>query len=236
MTDLLGDIDGGEVQIDDVLVHGKDQAQHDNRLNQVLNGLAESKITLNKVKCEFSVSKVKVLGHIVSSEGIAADPDFADHLASKTKPLRELLRKKNTLVWGQLQDQAFTEIKEALTTAPILALYDPNRETKVNADASSYRIGGVVMQQQDNGDWKPISYVSRALSPVECRYSQVEKNVWHSKRSFIVRLHRGLSNSKEIVFGLHRMLGHEKSKASASRANKKSRSVRTGLQLEGFIG
>ena len=139
-----------------MLVHGKDQAQHDNRLNQVLNRLTESKITLNKVKCEFSVSKVKVLGHIVSSEGIAADPEkieairnlaiprnvaevrrflgmvsnvskFADHLASKTKPLRELLKKKNTWVWGQPQDQAFTEIKEALTTAPILALYDPKR-------------------------------------------------------------------------------------------------------------
>ena len=72
MTDLLGDIDGVQVQIDDVLVHGKDQTQHDNRLNQVLNRLAESKITLNKVKCGFSVSNVKVLGHNASSEGIAA--------------------------------------------------------------------------------------------------------------------------------------------------------------------
>ena len=94
---------------------------------------------------------------------------------AETKPLRELLKKENTWVWGQPQDQAFTEIKEALTTAPILALYDPYRETKVNADASSYGIGGVVMQQQDNGDWKPISYVSRALSPAECRYSRDKK-------------------------------------------------------------
>ena len=50
-----------------------------------------------------------------------------------------------------------------------------------------YGIGGVVMQQQDNGDWKPISYVSRALSPVECWYSQVEKGclafVWACERS-----------------------------------------------------
>ena len=60
----LGDIDGVEVQIDDVLVHGRDQVQHEDRLDQILNRLAEFKITLNKVKCEFSVSKVKVLGHI----------------------------------------------------------------------------------------------------------------------------------------------------------------------------
>ena len=75
MTDLLDDINGAEVQIDNVLVHCRDHLQHSNKLHRVLNRLAESKITLNKVKCEFSVSKVKVLGHIVSSEGIVADPE-----------------------------------------------------------------------------------------------------------------------------------------------------------------
>ena len=145
MTDLLSDIDGVEVQIDDVLVHSRDQVQHDNRLHQVMNRLAESKITLNKVKCEFSVSKVKVLGHILSSEGIPADPEKIETIRNlaaprnvvevrsflgninhvlktcrPSKPLKELLKKKNTWVWRQPQDQAFTEIKEALTTAPIL--------------------------------------------------------------------------------------------------------------------
>ena len=85
------------------------------------------------------------------------------------------MKKKNTWVWGQPQDQAFTEIKEALTTALILALYDPNREIKVKVDASSCGTGDVVMLQQDNGDWQAISYVSRVLSPVESRYSQAEK-------------------------------------------------------------
>ena len=86
MTDLLGDIDGVEVQIDDLLVHCRDQAQHDNRLHQVLTRLAESKITLNKVKCEFSVSKVKVIGHIVSSEGIAADPEKIEAIRNLATP------------------------------------------------------------------------------------------------------------------------------------------------------
>ena len=86
---------------------------------------------------------------------------FAIHLASKTKPLRELLKKKNTGHWGQPQEQAFREIKEMMS-ATILAIYDPNKDTKVNADASSYGIGDV-MQKKENGIWKPNSYISRAL-------------------------------------------------------------------------
>ena len=46
-----------------------------------------------------------------------------------------------------------------MTSAPILALYHPNKDTEVNADASSYGIGGVVMQKQEDGIWKLISYV-----------------------------------------------------------------------------
>ena len=71
-----------------MLVHGRDQVQHDDRLHQVLHRSAEFKITLNKVKCEFSVSKVKVLGHIVSSEGIAADQE-------KTEAIRNLVTPGN---------------------------------------------------------------------------------------------------------------------------------------------
>ena len=74
-----------------------------------------------------------------------------------------------------------------MTSAPILALYDPNKDTKVNADASSDGIGGVVMQKQEDRIWKTISYVSRVLSPVECRYSQVEREclafAWTCERS-----------------------------------------------------
>ena len=86
MTDPLGDIDGVEVQIDGVLVHGRDQVQHDDRLHQVLNSLAESKITLNKVKYEFSVSEMKVLGHNVSSEAIATGPEKIEAIRNLATP------------------------------------------------------------------------------------------------------------------------------------------------------
>ena len=102
--------------------------------------MSDSNITLNLEKCEFSKTTVKVLGNIVSSEGASPDPDkieaivnlpapknvsevrsflgminqlskFTDHLADKTKPLRDLLSKKNSWSWGYAQDKAFKETR-----------------------------------------------------------------------------------------------------------------------------
>ena len=62
-----------------------------------------------------------------------------------------------------------------MTTAPVLALYDPNRETKISADASSFGLGGVLLQKQDDQTWRPVMFISRALTPVEYRYAQIQK-------------------------------------------------------------
>ena len=195
MEEKLEGLEGVECQIDDVLVHGETQQIHDERLQAVLQRLAESNITLNLDKCEFSKSEVKVLGNIVSANGISPDSEkieaivnlpapknirevrsflemvnllskFTEHLADKTKPLRDLLSKKNSWTWGHAQESAFREIKECLISPPVLALYDVNWKTKVSSDASKYGIGGVVFQEQDDGFWKPIAYFSRVLTNV----------------------------------------------------------------------
>ena len=165
MIELLEGLEGVEVQIDDIIVYGSDVAEHDKRLANVLNRLSQANITLNKAKCEFGVESVKILGHIVSSEGITPDPSkikaivslpkpksvkelrsflgmvnhwskFANHLATLTKPLRDLLCKENEWKWGPTQDKSFLDVKHCLVSLPVLALYDPNKETKINADAS----------------------------------------------------------------------------------------------------
>ena len=87
---------------------------------------------------------------------------FTNHLATISKPLRVLLSKGCAWYWGDIQEQVFKKLKQCLVTAPILAIYDPNKEIKVNADASSYGIGAVLLQKQNINDWKPVSYVSRA--------------------------------------------------------------------------
>ena len=57
----------------------------------------------------------------------------------------------------------------------MLALYNMAAKTKVSADASSFGFGGVLSQEQFNGSWQLISYISRSFIPTEQHYAQIEK-------------------------------------------------------------
>lgn len=60
---------------------------------------------------------------------------FIPYLAEKDKPLRDLLSKNNCWFWGEEQVKAFKNLKVDLSSAPVLALYDANKQLKVSADA-----------------------------------------------------------------------------------------------------
>ena len=72
------------------------------------------------------------------------------------------------------------------TQVPVLVLYDPNKETKVAA--SSYGLGAVILQLQPDNSWRPVSFLSRAMTPTETRYAQIEKEAlalrWVCERSW----------------------------------------------------
>ena len=204
MSETLSGLTGVVCLIDDVLVYGKTREEHDERLHKVLLRLQNAGVTLNREKCHFAQSRVNFLGHVIDAMGIQPDPDkvvaiqkvqtpvnvgdvrrflgmanqlskFSPNLADMTQPLRELLVKGNQWMWGEPQQKAFSQIKEALTTSPVLALFDPNLDTVVSADASSYGLGAVLLQKQQSGELKPVAYISRSMTPTEQRYAQIEK-------------------------------------------------------------
>ena len=82
MLDGLADV---VCQMDDVLVFGATQQEHDRRLAATLERINAAGVSLNKEKCKFSVGVVKFLGHIVDKEGIRADPDKTSAIL-KMKP------------------------------------------------------------------------------------------------------------------------------------------------------
>ena len=205
MNTILKGLEGVLCQMDDVIVFGRTTEEHDKRLKLALKQIEEAGATLNRDKCSFGQSKIKFLGHIIDKDGISADPDktraisemkvpnnvtelkrflgtvnylskFSPNLATLTQPLRQLLGKTYRWEWGPNQDAAFTAVKQELTAPTVLKLYDPSAETKISADASSYRLGAVLLQRKDNTDsWKPVAYSSRSLTEAECHHTQIEK-------------------------------------------------------------
>jgi len=70
----------------------------------------------------------------------------------------------------------FEELKEKITSQPVLSL--PRREGKfrVKTDASGHTIGGVLSQEQEE-KWKPIAFLSRTMQPAERNYKIYNKEL-----------------------------------------------------------
>ena len=201
METLFEGVQGVQVVMDDILVFGSNEAEHDARVIQVLDILEKAKVTLNKDKCKFKLQEVKYLGHILTNGGLKCDPEkiraivempaptdldglrrffgmlnyvskFMPKLSDIAEPSRPLLSKEIVWDWTAEHNKCFEKLKSVLCQAPILAYYDEKKELILSVDASSKGLGATLLQ-----DGRPIAYGSRALKEAECNYSQIEKEL-----------------------------------------------------------
>ncbi|GFT32400.1 retrovirus-related Pol polyprotein from transposon 17.6 [Trichonephila clavipes] len=189
--------------LDDIIVFSETFEDHLIRLRLVLKCLQEAGLKLNSNKCLFAAQEVKILGHLVSSNGVRPDPDkikavrnfptpknihdirsflglcsyfrrFIKGFCYLAEPLQSLLKSGVEFHWGPEEVEAFNSLKKALTSDPVLGMYDERASTEIHTDASGYGIGAVLVQIQNNVE-KVIAYASRTLTKAEKNYSTTER-------------------------------------------------------------
>jgi len=222
------------VYIDDVNVHSKTFEQHLEDLEEVFERIRRSGLKLRMDKCHFCDREIEFLGYIVGKDGIKTSEKiiekvknyprptnvtevrgflglasyyrrFIKDFSKLAKPITELLRKDTKFEWSEKQEKSFQQMKEKLTTAPVLAYPNFEKEFIIYTNASNIALGAVLSQEGDEGEEHVIQYAARSLSRAEQVYTTTEKEclavIWavnkfhhyiHGKKCKVVTDHYSL--------------------------------------------
>ncbi|KAK1602327.1 hypothetical protein QYE76_048161 [Lolium multiflorum] len=228
------------VYFDDILIYSRNESDHIIHIRHVLQVLRDSKLYGNLEKCTFCKDKVIFLGYVVSKHGVEVDVSkieaiqnwptpmnvsqvrsfhglagfyrrFVPNFSTIAAPLNELTKKGVAFEWGVAQDHAFDELKRLLTSAPLLALPDFNKQFEIECDASGIGIGGVLMQEG-----RPIAYFSEKLSGAKLNYPIYDKELYALIRVLEVWQHY-LWPKEFIIHSDHEALKYLKAQSTLHR-------------------
>lgn len=99
---------------------------------------------------------------------------FVPSFSKIARPLQNLIRRSTDFAMNEECIQAFETLKSLLVAAPVLAIYDPKRETELHCDASSRGFGAALLQRQQDGKLHPIAYYSKSTTKDESKYHSFE--------------------------------------------------------------
>jgi hypothetical protein len=182
------------VFIDDILVYSQNDKEHEEHLRKVLQRLRDWQLYAKLSKCEFWITEVLFLGHIINRDGLDVDPKkvasildwkvpkdvrgiksfigmagyyrrFIEGFSKIARPIIALLAKKVEFKWTPACQESFEKLKQKLTTALVLVLPDVHKPFSVYCDASYTGLGCVLMQEG-----KVVAYSSWQLKVHEKNY------------------------------------------------------------------
>ena len=188
-----------QVYCDDILIFSKTREEHLEHVRTVLETLRRHKLYAKASKCHFGRSSVGFLGHVISEHGVAVDPGkvaavaewaqptsctevrrfvglanyyrkFVLRFSALAAPLTALCSPRATFRWGTAEQQSFNAFKAALTSAPVLRVWDPARPTRLLTDASELAVSAILEQPDDTGAFHPVAFESRKLTQPERVY------------------------------------------------------------------
>ena len=164
---------------------------HDQALVVFMNRCLELNIALNPEKFTFKAKQIPFLGHVLTEHGIQPDPEkvraivdmplpsdvsgvrhlcgcmnylarYVPHLADLSRPLHELTSKGAVFAWEPHHTTVVEKMKQAITSAPVLAYFDTNAPITVQCDSSESGMGAVLLQRG-----RPVAYMHVLINPAQ---------------------------------------------------------------------
>ncbi|XP_058116009.1 uncharacterized protein K02A2.6-like [Anopheles ziemanni] len=204
MDAMLAGLNRTSGYMDDVVVGGRTEREHDENLLNLFRRIEDYGFTIRAEKCAFKMTQIEYLGFIVDSQGLRPNPEkiavihelpaprnvsevrsflgavnyygkFVPKMRDLRYPLDVLLKNESQFEWTRECEDAFRKFKEILASDLLLTHYDPNAEIVVSADASSVGLGATISHRFADGSMKVVQHASRALTKAEAGYSQIDR-------------------------------------------------------------
>jgi len=203
MDQILQDIPFCHCILDDIVITGRNDAEHLEVLDKVFGALHANGLRLNIDKCSFLRDHLEYCGHVLTKDGIQQSPAkieaivkapvprnvsqlrsllglityYHNHLppiSDVLHPLNELLKQNKKWCWDEACDQAFAKVKQLIAAETCLTHFDPKAPIVLAADVSPYGLGVVLSHRTASGE-RPICFASRSLTKAEQNYSQLDR-------------------------------------------------------------
>ena len=194
------------IYLDDLLIYSDTLEEHKRHVRLVLKRLQEAGLYVKPQKCQFHATKVSFLGFMISSDGIHMDPAkveavlewerpksahdiqvflgfanfyrrFIKGYSKITAPLTNLTRKEVKFKWSPEAEDAFSSLKQAFCTAPILSHFDFTKPAIIEVDASDFAYGGVLSQYDEDDVLHPCAFISKKFNAAELNYEIYDKEM-----------------------------------------------------------